>query len=334
MLIPDVLKGLAVLLMIQVHVMEQLVNPDLFESTIGKISLFLGGVPAAPVFMIVMGYFVGFTKANPLRMVKRGLLLFGGGILLNILLNFSYMIGFIKTGYPDFIPGSIFGVDILPLAGLSLIILGGLRKISNRPLFLLSIALLIVGLTPFINNAVDNLSAGKYVTAFLGGTAEWSYFPIFPWLAYPLIGMAWHAFGLQRWKLISGWAKGIILGISGLGFIIGMKMGFEVSTVLTEYYHHNIVFSLWALSFVAIMVYVLSLMNIEENPLRVAFLSFMGKEVTLIYVIQWVLIGNIAAWLGKESLFIGFLAWTLSITIGSVLLAYIYRKIMSRNRKF
>ncbi len=225
----------------------------------------------------------------------------------------------------------VFGVDILPLAGLSLIILGGLRKISKHPLFLLSVALLIVGLTPLINNVVDSFNTGNYISAFFGGYAEWSYFPIFPWLAYPLTGLAIHAFGLQRWKLIPRWGKGLILGVSVLGFIFGFRMGFDVSTVLPEYYHHNIVFFLWALSFIVIMVYVLSLMNIEDKPLRVAFLSFMGKEVTLIYVIQWILIGNIAAWLGKETLFIGFLAWTLSFILGSALLAYIYRKITSRS---
>ena len=329
LVLPDVLKGLAVVLMIQVHVMEQLVNPDLFESTFGKISLFLGGVPAAPVFMIVMGYFVGFTKAKPLRMMRRGLFLFGGGILLNILLNLSYIIGFIKTAYPDLVPGSIFGVDILPLAGMSLIIIGGLRRISGHPLFLIAIALLVAGLTPWINQMIDAWDTARYVTAFFGGTAEWSYFPLFPWLAYPLTGLALHAYGLQKWKLIPAWGKGLIMGISLVGFVFGLKMGFNMSTILQEYYHHNIVFYLWALSFMILLVYSLSLMNFESQPLRVAFLSFMGREVTLVYVIQWILIGNLAAWLGKETLFVGHLAWTLSFVLVSALLAYVYRKKLS-----
>ncbi len=330
LVLPDVLKGLAVILMIQVHVMEQLGNPDMFESAFGKISLFLGGVPAAPVFMLVMGYFVGFTKANPLQMVKRGLLLFGGGILLNILLNLSYMIGFINTGYPELIPGSIFGVDILPLAGLSLIIIGGLRKISGHPLFLLIFALMIVGLTPLINQMIDALDTAEYLTAFIGGRAEWSYFPLFPWLAYPLTGLAIHAYGIHRWKPIPVWGKGLIIGASLVGFIAGLKMGFNISTVLPEYYHHNIVFYLWALSFMMLLVYSISLMNIESQPLRMAFLSFMGREVTLVYVIQWILIGNLAAWLGKQTLIVGYFAWTISFVLVSALLAYVYRQKLSK----
>ncbi len=329
LVLPDVLKGLAVVLMIQVHVMEQLVNPDLLESAFGKISLFLGGVPAAPVFMIVMGYFVGFTRASSLGMVKRGLLLFAGGMLLNVLLNISYIIKFINSGYPELIYGSILGVDILPLAGLSLIIIGGIKKISWHPLFLLIIALLVAGMTPWINQMIDGWNTARYVTAFFGGTAEWSYFPLFPWLAYPLTGLALHAYGLQKWKLIPAWGKGLIMGFSLVGFILGLKMGFNVSTILPEYYHHNLVFYLWALSFMILLVYSISLMNFESQPLRAAFLSFMGREVTLVYVIQWILIGNLAAWLGKQTLFAGHLAWTLSFILVSALLAFVYRKMLS-----
>ena len=44
----DLLKGIAVLLMIQVHIMEQLAEYDLFNSRFGEISLFLGGPACAP----------------------------------------------------------------------------------------------------------------------------------------------------------------------------------------------------------------------------------------------------------------------------------------------
>jgi hypothetical protein len=57
----DLLKGLAVLLMIQVHIMEQFVSSDTYNSLIGKASMFLGGPPCAPVFLAVMGYFLAIT---------------------------------------------------------------------------------------------------------------------------------------------------------------------------------------------------------------------------------------------------------------------------------
>ena len=54
----DLLKGMAVLAMIQVHLMELFARQEVYDSLTGKISLFLGGIPAAPVFMAVMGYFL------------------------------------------------------------------------------------------------------------------------------------------------------------------------------------------------------------------------------------------------------------------------------------
>jgi uncharacterized membrane protein len=60
----DLLKGFAVLFMIQVHIMEQFATPDTCNSIIGKISMFLGGPFCAPVFMAVMGYFLAFSSKN------------------------------------------------------------------------------------------------------------------------------------------------------------------------------------------------------------------------------------------------------------------------------
>jgi len=51
----DLLKGFAVIFMIQVHVIEQFATQTLYDSLWGKISLFLGGPFCAPVFLAVMG---------------------------------------------------------------------------------------------------------------------------------------------------------------------------------------------------------------------------------------------------------------------------------------
>jgi len=53
----DIAKGIAVVLMIQVHLTELFAIPEWYEGVAGKLSLFLGGPPAAPVFMFLMGFF-------------------------------------------------------------------------------------------------------------------------------------------------------------------------------------------------------------------------------------------------------------------------------------
>jgi uncharacterized membrane protein len=60
----DLLKGFAVLFMIQVHLMEQFVSAYTYNSLIGKISMFLGGPFYTPVFLAVMGYFLAFSQSR------------------------------------------------------------------------------------------------------------------------------------------------------------------------------------------------------------------------------------------------------------------------------
>ena len=116
------------------------------------------------------------------------------------------------------------------------------------------------------------------------------------------------------------------MGIILVGFALGLKMGFEQTVLLSVYYHHSLIFFLWAITFVFIMVYFLSLMKLESNPLNIALLSFMGKEVTLVYIIQWILIGNLAAWTGKEFMQAGHLIWSIGIILATVLLAFIFSR--------
>lgn len=330
LLLPDVLKGLAVVLMIHAHVMEQLVNPIMFEGTLGKIAMHIGVFPGAAVFMLVMGYFAAKSSARPGRIIKRGLIIFVGGLLLNIALNISYVIRFIQTGYPELIPTAIFGVDILLLAGLSLIIVALTKTLASRAFIWLALALIVTVITPLINNIIDGWESGKYLTAFIGGTAKWSYFPLFPWLAYPLAGAGAYYIGFKWWPGLETGYKWLIGSGLIAGAAIGYPFAFKTATNLSAHYHHGTFYFLWSLSFVLLLVIILNRLRIEKYPLRSAFLSFTGREVTLIYVIQWILIGNIAAWYGSKTLFVGHIAWTLGIILLSVLLAYLYRQIRLR----
>ena len=54
----DALKGIAILLMIQVHILELFAVPKIVESHLGKLVLFLGGPSVAPLFMVIFGYFL------------------------------------------------------------------------------------------------------------------------------------------------------------------------------------------------------------------------------------------------------------------------------------
>ena len=53
--------------------MELFARPDVAASGIGRLSFFLGGPPAAPLFMIVMGYYTAASRRSMGSLLLRGL---------------------------------------------------------------------------------------------------------------------------------------------------------------------------------------------------------------------------------------------------------------------
>ncbi len=322
---PDLLKGMAVIFMIQVHLMELFAQQDLYDSLIGKISLFLGGVPAAPVFMIVMGYFIAFGKKSPGYMINRGIKLFIAGIFLNIGLNCHLIYNFMFNGWEVNIWQYVFGVDIFHLAGLSLIVIALLSPIIKKNwIFPLIIAFAVAGLSTIIEKNDPGQNLLSYIKAFITGGSEWSYFPLIPWLAYPLTGYAYRLFEVKHQTSgISAKQKLILTGVSGVLFIFTAGYATDVSHNLKEYYNHGIVFFLWALSFVVFLSSLFSLLEGEACETGLfKYVKWLGRNVTVVYIFQWLLIGNIATSIFKtQSLaaliiwFAGILALTSILTI-------------------
>jgi len=121
--LPDLLKGFAILFMVQIHIMELFIDYAGRESLFGKIIMFLGGPFTAIIFMIVMGYFIAKNKKSTAQNLVRGFKVFFVGLLLNIGLNFHLLLKIKFAGWKFNPLEYIFGVDILYLAGLSIIFL-------------------------------------------------------------------------------------------------------------------------------------------------------------------------------------------------------------------
>lgn len=309
---PDLLKGVAVVLMIQVHLTELFANIEFFGSVPGRISLFLGGFPAAPMFMIIMGWFSFATRPLLVEM-RRALKLLVVGLLLNAALNanlfFSMASGELQVDGWAY----LFGVDILFLAAFSLAIGSILKRIfRSRWWLLLLSALLVAAFTPLLSSDVPADGVWRYVRPLLAdGYAWWSYFPLFPWLSYVLVGMA--ASGLSRQQ--PGWwtmlrsipAKTAIFIV----FFAGSGYGWHMSTNLEAYYHHGLLFFLWAVVAVVASVYFWDYVA-RQFP-DVNRLTWVGRNVTAIYVIQWILIGNLGTWLYRTQSGAALIIWFMLI---------------------
>ncbi len=330
----DILKGLAVIFMIQIHIMEKFASAEVSNSLFGNITFFLGGPFCAPVFIAVMGYFLANSQKSFGYFLKRGVLLFLLGILLNMGRTLHLFIA-IFQGKFDFDPlFYIFGADILPLAGLSIILLGFLRLISKRNLFLyIPVFLAFATLDGLINT--DNLTHGFY-WGFILGDFDHTYFPLIPWFSYVLAGyifkILYDRFSEELFPF-SGLTWTLIFLILAL-IVIFANFAFKLSINLDRYYHHHtFLFILWVLGFMLIYaLFIRYLSNNMGDTYLMKFIAWTGQQVTVIYVVQWLLIGNIATSIYQSQDLLSSELWFGGIAITSCLIAFGYQKIQEKRK--
>lgn len=205
----DVMRAFAIVFMVICHFVIYLSNPEGSYPWIYLFANHLIGDFAAPIFVFLVGMSQAislskqtdserFFGVSGIRMIKRGLLIILAGFILVIF---------------TFGPFDLFEWDILPFIGISLMILFLLRKVPLWTLLLL--AFLAVFVTPFLRelsgysnywgNLEDAYGAANIFPGLLLDPAEQyrinfvfvdvvkglfinGYFPIFPWIAFPLIG--------------------------------------------------------------------------------------------------------------------------------------------------
>ncbi len=324
----DVLKGIAVLLMIQVHIIELFATDTIFNSYLGKILLFAGGPPVAPLFVMLMGYFLAATNKTTTELIKRGLSIFCLGMVLNIALNFNLIVKVYKGLLHINLLPYIFGIDILQFAGMAIIIIAVFKHILQKNVLLTLISsVILTALGNLFLNTIPTNSILKYSSALLYGSTSWSYFPLLPWLAYPLVGFAFYQLQ-QKYTVTALMRTKTTLLFAGLFVCLLLftgKYAVAISSNLQAYYHHGILFFLWVIVFLAFYVYFLNLtINlITNNNSIINYLKWLGKNVTLIYVIQWLIIGNMATQIYKTILLpMHLLKYILAIVLISSGLAY------------
>lgn len=298
----DLIKGIAVLLMIQVHIIELFATVSISESDYGRFFLFLGGPFVAPVFLFVFGYFMACSNQTNAQQVWRGFKIFFLGMLLNVALNFNL---FVKNnagqiGF-DIFP-YLFGVDVLQCAGLSIIFITLLKKvIFKNNLMAIALLLLSTFLGGYLLQYKTDFILLKYVSAFFYGSTSWSYFPVFPWIAYPILGMICFKNKIALTYFEKPTIKISIYLLFVIFLFFTIKYAINVSSNLNDYYHHGITFFIWTIIFLAFYGFIINkVAAVLGKSLVFQYIKWLGKNVTLIYVIQWIIIGNISTQVYKS----------------------------------
>lgn len=330
LLLPDLLKGLAAFFMVQIHITELFIDSAGKESTLGKTFLFLGGPFAAVVFMVVMGYFISKNNGSVWQNILRGIKIFILGFLLNIGLNFHLLLKIKFSGWQYNPLEYIFGVDILYLAGLSVILLALLKTLKTGQKAAAFILLLLVCcLSGWMN---ENLTVTNhfYILPFVAGNYSWSYFPIFPWLAYPLTGFvfAQQEEKIKRFISAQKTASAMLLAVVAILVLVFSKQGLRTTINLPEYYHHTSGYILWALGLTLLWAIFLQFILKHFPSTRLGdFFCRIGKNITLFYVIQWLIIGNMATSVYQSQPMSSYWYWFGGIFTVSVLLTFLIEKV-------
>ena len=330
----DIARGLAVFFMIAIHSMQVFAAESVKDTTLGFIIDFVGGAPAAPVFMFLLGIGVVYTKkADPAIFYRRGLLLILGGYILNLLRGtLPHLIRWWNSGNQEFLQKSFqefVSIDILQFAGLAMIFFGLIKQFKPSILKVMAIGTILA----MLNFALQDIKLSNPVAAAIGGlfwgTGKISYFPFLTWILYPIVG---YLFGLLLIRCANklrfyaiNLASGIVVMVLSTYLFIYL-MGIDIG-IYEEYayYHHNLLGNITFIAFTVSWISVLFFISKWIKGILYSTIVRWSKNVTEIYFVQWILIGwgtlipsfntlNTASYVGIFLL----------LVIASDLLAYIY----------
>lgn len=296
----DIARGLAVLFMVLVHVQMSFSNEGLEESVFGGIVDFFGGLPAAPVFMFLMGLGFLYSKnKNHLFFVKRGGYILLAGYLLNFLReSLPELVDFFTDGKEESLEGAIEGfinVDILQFAGLAMIFFGLFKWMRLKWWMILYFALIFVALNHVLKPIQTEGYLWSAITGLLWGSSEYAEFPFLTWIFYPIMGYVFAHLLIRcnKKKIFYKWlflisAIGTLALITLFAGYLELDLGMESEV---SYYHHALGANLVYLLFVLFWI---SLLFLFTNALPAIVLNQFkrwSRNVTEIYFIHWILIG-------------------------------------------
>lgn len=304
----DFARGLAVFFMIAVHTLEVFASEDVKKSIFGQIIEFLGGPPAAPVFMTLMGFSFIYSRKSELKpRLLRGFKIFLSGYILNILrgvipftISTHFKMDITKT-FPleklnEYTILTI--VDILQFAGIALMIMALIQEFKINKYVILFSAFLISMVSPFLWGFTLNIPVVDQILELFWGDKVIGFsfidnkiaFPVFPWLSFPLLGM----FLGETMKNTNDQNR--TFKHFGLGGFVVLLIGAAISYNNAEYhfndyYHSRQGAMLFMCGFVVFWIY-LTRIAIDKLPMNKLFelLFKWSKGVTNIYFAQWIII--------------------------------------------
>jgi uncharacterized membrane protein len=235
----DILRAVAILLMVQVHFVDHLSTKTAAPAWLYNASCWLGEWPA-PLFSLLLGLSfslwtrkeesLGRSDGEITRIaIRRGIFLFVLGIVFNFLV---------------WLPEGTFNWDILTLLGVSMAVLAFARKLP--PVVLVTLCLVVLLISPPLRTVGDYSVywvQGYYAYDFtfrdvVSGFFVNGYFPLLPWVIFPLAGhiIGEVAFRRRESSTQTDWR----LAAAGIGFmalaVVDVALGAQSPFLMAKHY--------------------------------------------------------------------------------------------------
>ncbi len=308
----DIARFFAIVFMVLSHVQGIYCSEEFWETFLGYFFDIMAGPTAAPVFMLLMGFFIVYLRKTKVKPgLRRALIIFLVGLILNVIrMVIPYALGiqldlFSYEGYGanfgENLLFFLFEVDILLFAGLAY----GLTIIllQFRPKITLPITFFIIAIiSPYLWGIYTNNPSADIFLDLIWGNRAHVLFPQFPWLCYPILG-AWIAIllvppkgtpqdispeNLQDPQKLG--KKVFLIGLSllVLGLIIVLN---DVDGQIGNYFHSGpgAVFLFSGIAILELFL-VLNIMKILEGKIK-PLIEYISINLTSIYCIHWTIIG-------------------------------------------
>lgn len=296
----DIAKGLAILFMVFVHCFESLTPIEVTAT--GYMIEFLGGPLAAPVFMFALGVGIVYSrKSTPADLAVRGIRLLILAYVLNFLRSsLPQMFQYFRTGDPGYAKEAVallFGVDILPFAGLVFLFFAATYKLSFTSIHYLLSGLIMAGANLLLLNVVPKDTVLNVISGSFWGTNYYAWFPFLTWIMYPLAGylfgeLLMRCTNKKRLYMQTLQIAFSILGLLAIYFVLkdGDLRALN-HLILEAYYHHTIVANLFMIAVTLAWLSTLYFWT-AHIPSRIkATLARWSKNITPLYFVHGVILG-------------------------------------------
>ena len=308
----DLAKGLAIIFMILVHVNETYQSTTIAGGVHNRIIEFLGSPPAAPVFMMLLGVGIVYSKKSTAKvMLKRGISLIIIGYVLNlfrevipyaILSKVNNDVSYMSDGWD-----LLWNSDILQFAGLVFIFFSFIKKfkIKNIAIFLIWCGFITLNIL-LRGKSFDN-SVANGIFRLVWGTDGSSYFPFLAWITFPILG---YFFGqllvrctnktlFYKNLLIASGAFSIPLWI--YSYVNNVSFGAFGELYQVEYYHHDIMGNIVLCTFVLFWISLCYFVGKYIPTMVHKAMARWSKNTNEMYCVHSVLIGFLMLLIEEES---------------------------------